>query len=294
MVASYISVTNGYPGADVWVTIYQSVTGIPLIERSDRRIQASGSLASGQSQTFQWDGVGDQCYVRCETSATIEGKVYNFSDTTVQGTISTSPTIPVYLSEWTLLPADEPRGTYLAESKQPMGTINLNLTTATEATQYLIQSDISHGDQYPSPTGYLSIDTSKANPCVIRDYPSSGWPPPGDMVWIKQDCQYGCLLTNMATNKLLYVDDGNGANPQLLPSTPLTQRLSLWTIGGQFNFWKPGDLGVTSRVALRPYVDDSQNLNVFGNGPYPPGNAVGTWRWGGGAPNEVWWFINNL
>lgn len=42
--------------------------------------------------------------------------------------------------------------------------------------------------------------------------------------------------------------------------------------------------------AVRPSFDvDHRNLNILGNGPYAPGNAVAAWSgWGGGQGNEVW------
>lgn len=41
--------------------------------------------------------------------------------------------------------------------------------------------------------------------------------------------------------------------------------------------------------AMRPLFDDDRNLNVLGNGPYPPDSIVAAWDgWGGGNANEVW------
>lgn len=52
---------------------------------------------------------------------------------------------------------------------------------------------------------------------------------------------------------------------------------SAWTIGGSSQF-----------VALRPLVDDDQNLNVQGG--CAGSGTVCTWTWSGGDPNEIWMF----
>src|ERR1051326_4818788 len=43
-------------------------------------------------------------------------------------------------------------------------------------------------------------------------------------------------------------------------------------------------------LAIRPMYDWNVNLNVYGDGPYNPGNKVGVYSWGGGAVNETWHF----
>ncbi|WP_257385715.1 hypothetical protein [Tahibacter caeni] len=44
-------------------------------------------------------------------------------------------------------------------------------------------------------------------------------------------------------------------------------------------------------VAVRPNFDYDRNLNILGNGPYGPGDTVAAWDgWGGGDPNEIWFF----
>jgi hypothetical protein len=44
-------------------------------------------------------------------------------------------------------------------------------------------------------------------------------------------------------------------------------------------------------LAVRPTMSTSLNLNVAGNGPYPPGSPVIAYNgWGGGQPNEIWTF----
>ena len=47
-------------------------------------------------------------------------------------------------------------------------------------------------------------------------------------------------------------------------------------------------------LAVRPTMSTSINLNVAGNGPYPPGSEVIAYNgWGGGQPNEVWTFVDS-
>ena len=264
-----VGVKNGFPGADVWVTIYN--------DTAIERIQcAHGGVSSGAISKFTWDDGGTVLgyYVRCETSVTIQGTSHKFSDTT-----ALMDDVP---GDVTLLPGEGP-STYIVPGFASMGTPSLNLPTGTD---YLLQAGISMTTligqiKINTPTGYLSVDPNNADHCVIESRSSLTDTPPGTMIWTKQDTPQGFLLTNKGTNTILYVRGGNGANAQLLPATPVNQMCSLWTIGGTF----------PSRVAIRPSVDDSQNLNVYGDGPYPPGNGVGTWAWGGGAPNEVWTFV---
>lgn len=55
-----------------------------------------------------------------------------------------------------------------------------------------------------------------------------------------------------------------------------TDPWSRWTFGGG-GTW----------LAVRPLADDYQNLNVMG-GCYGGNTPIATWRWSGGAPNEIW------
>ena len=46
-------------------------------------------------------------------------------------------------------------------------------------------------------------------------------------------------------------------------------------------------------LAVRPDFDYGRNLNILGNGPYGSGDTVAAWDgWGGGDPNEVWFFAS--
>ena len=43
--------------------------------------------------------------------------------------------------------------------------------------------------------------------------------------------------------------------------------------------------------AIQNCWNTAKNLNVAGDGPYPAGTSIMVWDWGGGAPNELWTFI---
>jgi hypothetical protein len=105
----------------------------------------------------------------------------------------------------------------------------------------------------------------------------------GDLgqVWDRVYQNGGLSLQNRHTGKLLWTDNGNGARATLV-SPSRVDGGSVWSVGGDCN----------TNCALRPQRDDGQNLNVFGGSPYKPGNAVGTWEWGGGGANETWFFGN--
>jgi len=268
-----VGVKNGFPGADIWVTIYSQT---PF----ERAQVASGGVASGLISGFQWTDNADLFgyYIRCETSVNIQGTSHKFSDTTAR--LDALISLPGIV---TLLPGQGTE-TYIQGGDQPVGTVSLDLSTGTD---YLLQAGISMttliGEiKINTPTGYLSADPNNDySRCVIESRSSLTDYPPNTMIWTKQDTPQGFLLTNKAAGTILYVAGGNGAAAQLIEATPINQLWALWTIGGNF----------PSTVAIRPSADDGQNLNVFGSGPYPPGSAVGTWGWGGGAPNEVWTFV---
>jgi hypothetical protein len=55
---------------------------------------------------------------------------------------------------------------------------------------------------------------------------------------------------------------------------------------GMWNLIPYGDF-----FAFQYSLNPDQNLNVAGVGPYPAGTAILGWDWGGGAPNELWKFV---
>lgn len=84
-------------------------------------------------------------------------------------------------------------------------------------------------------------------------------------------------IVNRQTRKCLRYQGGQGKDTTLFPvlmDTPYTT----WTIAGDRK----------NNCAIRPALTDRQNLNAFGNGPYPSGNRVGTWDWSRGQGNETW------
>ncbi|GAB7341709.1 hypothetical protein MBLNU457_g0048t1 [Dothideomycetes sp. NU457] len=264
----YISVQNGYPGAKLWVTIY-------MYDGLSRSIVNSGALNTPGTAEFEAPSAGNSLYkfyVRCETFAPINGTDVKFSDTTAEALPSDDEAHPY---QCTLLPASDPTGTYIAAGNTT-GNAQMALSGNNTYTAYLMQAGFGSGTK----NGYLSVDPNNANQCAVVTKTDAA--PPSSMLWQKLDAQWGSIFINIQTPQtLLYAVDRNGAHAQLIPNTPLNQRLALWTIAGNF----------PNKVAIRPMADSSQNLNVFGGGPYNSGNPVGTWSWGGGAGNEVWSFI---
>jgi hypothetical protein len=55
---------------------------------------------------------------------------------------------------------------------------------------------------------------------------------------------------------------------------------------GTWNLIPNGDF-----YAVQNAYDTDQNLNVAGDGPYPADTPILTWDWSGGAPNEIWKFV---
>jgi hypothetical protein len=94
-------------------------------------------------------------------------------------------------------------------------------------------------------------------------------------LWDSVVWQNGYVFVNLATGMVLAAQ-GKNSPVTLAPKNQVGDH-SIWTPGGGGPF-----------IALRPQYDDDQNLNVRGDGPYPPGTQVLTWTWGGGDPNEVW------
>lgn len=57
-------------------------------------------------------------------------------------------------------------------------------------------------------------------------------------------------------------------------------------LAGSWNLIPYGDY-----FAMQNVANTDQNLNVAGDGPYAAGGLVLTWDWSGGAPNELWKFV---
>lgn len=66
-----------------------------------------------------------------------------------------------------------------------------------------------------------------------------------------------------------------------------TDAAAMWSLSNMTRI-----TNLNTSVAIRPHIDDSQNLNVLGNGPYGAGAPVATWVWGKGDANETWNIIS--
>jgi hypothetical protein len=86
------------------------------------------------------------------------------------------------------------------------------------------------------------------------------------------------LSSEQGTTSILTV--GAGGALSLQPIVAGLSDASTWDVA-------PGG----NALAVRPTSSTSLNLNVAGNGPYPPGSPVIAYDgWGGGQPNEIWTF----
>lgn len=89
------------------------------------------------------------------------------------------------------------------------------------------------------------------------------------------------IYVNEASGLALYSPGGNGSQVTLVP----------FNISSNGMYWNVASPFTATWNALQYAPDGNQNLNVFGDGPYNPGAAVGTWEWSGGADNEVWQIV---
>ena len=89
------------------------------------------------------------------------------------------------------------------------------------------------------------------------------------------------VYVNQASGLALYSPGGNGSLVTLEP----------FNVNSNGMYWNFADPFTQNWEALQYVPDENQNLNVFGDGPYNPGAAVGTWEWSGGADNEVWQIV---
>ncbi|GGE99907.1 hypothetical protein GCM10011611_01880 [Aliidongia dinghuensis] len=127
---------------------------------------------------------------------------------------------------------------------------------------------------------YLQLSIDPANPAgalVVDDNYAS--PSPANFIFTATQWFSGFSIVNKQSGLLAYVG-GNGNGAQLLQRASGQMNTdALWTYGGSGTF-----------QAIRPWINSGQNWNVFGNPhPIPKGPLpMGTWKWGGGQPNEVW------
>lgn len=279
-----IIVQNSFPGALVVPVIYTSSDYSDSNTLKPITGNFWGEAVAGESVTITWTDNGSPSgyWLRCKTYIDLEdfamGK-YQFSDARMQlGNTISAPT-DFESNIYTLLPGVGTQTT-IATGLYPMGTVKTGLWSG----YYLLQAGFGNN----TPTGYLSVDPSNSRFCAIESRTSLTDSPPATMVWLLQSKADGtCALINQGANELLFGWGVNGQRAQLMPNTPIFQILppSLWIIVGTVAANFPASF------AIRPSVVSSQNLNVLGGAPCPPGTAVGTWTWGGGSSNEVWTFI---
>jgi hypothetical protein len=102
-------------------------------------------------------------------------------------------------------------------------------------------------------------------------------------------------------NAIAYSGDAgaSGMNFQFMSQGFLLARANVWNSAavlenGSFphpefanwNLLPNGDF-----FAIQSNATPDQNLNASGDGPYPSGTSVLCWDWAGGAPNELWKFV---
>jgi hypothetical protein len=124
----------------------------------------------------------------------------------------------------------------------------------------------------------LSVNNSNPNGQLIINTIKEGddaqlWQP----IAFFQDGRYrGVALVNKKTG-LAAVAPHNDAGVMQCQVTELRGQRVGWNLIGN---------------AIQLSSNTEMNLNVEGEGPYPPGTPVMVLEWDGGAPNETWNFIN--
>lgn len=89
----------------------------------------------------------------------------------------------------------------------------------------------------------------------------------------------GIAIINQASGNAVHAaSDSQGAVVNQVAYPPLDN----------YSMWSLGPPGWSAGFAVRPFVDDGQNLNIPGDGPYSAGQTMITYGWGGGASNESW------
>lgn len=152
-------------------------------------------------------------------------------------------------------------------------------TTPPPQQPCLIRSEILDGANHNM---VLSANlTNASGEVVIESYV------PGDkrQVWLQNTIQRvsgpSYIYVNESSGLALYSPGGNGSLVTLVP----------YDINNNGMYWNVANPFTATWNALQYAPDSGQNLNVFGDGPYNPGAAVGTWGWSGGAQNEVWQIV---
>jgi hypothetical protein len=129
----------------------------------------------------------------------------------------------------------------------------------------------------PEPQTGLSV-TGLSNDGKFTATPDQIW---RRLYWYQDGAFIGCVMVSQARRMALSWDG------EL--TTTLTNEItpaSTWTFGEKESDgeWR----------AIRPFQNDTVNLNVKGNPPYATGTEVILWRWNkGGADNLIWEFFGN-
>lgn len=118
---------------------------------------------------------------------------------------------------------------------------------------------------------YLSVEKQTGQVVVWNQLPNND----SSQLWVPVDLPgiAGTVLLNMQSGMVIAAPDENGPVKMVAPGTMNTQQC-LWNL--------------LSNGAVQLTRDNSQNLNVSGNGPYPNGTPILSWNWSGGESNEIW------
>lgn len=124
----------------------------------------------------------------------------------------------------------------------------------------------------------LSVDINNPNGELIISTIKEGdegqlWQP----IAYFQDGRYrGVALLNKKTGLAAVAPENEGCVTQCKVTELRGQRVG-WNLIGN---------------AIQLSSNTEMNMNVKGDGPYPPGTQVMVLEWDGGAPNETWNFLN--
>jgi hypothetical protein len=132
-----------------------------------------------------------------------------------------------------------------------------------------------------NPAGYVLASDPGGNSVHLR--PNDGH---FRQLWHAEPSELGgYVLSNFATGEVLRSNGFNGpavtmTDKRYAPSDPQTR-------------WQFDTFGSGSRegLAIFPWLDVNQRLNVAGNGPWDGRNAIIVWEYSKRAPNETWTLV---
>ncbi len=261
-------VTNNSSSKSIWVTIYD----LGETQQLDWGCVSAKGTRTWASGPYLW---GSFYKIRAEVKENADCTGETFSDTKYQ--VNPQFILSKFPQELVSTLVFGGEGYYWVNGDESGGPFGV-APKLPDLTPVVIQSRVDG-------TQVLSVD--KTNPecrlggkdkscsIIITDY-KSGDPA---QIWERYYQATGMAFRNRLTGMLLTADGSSGATTLVSPS--VVNGGSGWTLGGNCN----------SSCALRPWRNSDLNLNVLGSGPYKAGNAVGTWGWNGGSPNETWFFI---